>query len=260
MTSSATAPLRRVVVATTIGSFSIAALLGVIALLGAGDFGETEARVLLTTVIVGLTSMAILCHLGTSGTPYAVVGATGGLSALVAAGVALKMTWVDDGGDGTWQLLGVAVVVALTLAQVSLLLGVAAERDEVVGLMWATILAASVAALIVVGMILAEDAGEGSLRLLGVVLILDVLGTVVTIALAAFGSHGRRNRPSSVPQPGNVVHLPGEMYRAVGVLARRSGLTTDQLVAEAVTQYLGTAIQESHARGRGSAAGVGNQS
>ena len=35
--------LRRTVVATVIGSFSLAALMGILALLGAGAFGEGEA-------------------------------------------------------------------------------------------------------------------------------------------------------------------------------------------------------------------------
>ena len=72
-----TAPVRRLVVFLTIGSFSIAALMGVIALLGGGSFGEREGQVLMTTLIVGTTSVAMLCYLATSGTRFQVVGASG---------------------------------------------------------------------------------------------------------------------------------------------------------------------------------------
>ena len=54
---------RRIVVILVIGSFSVAALLGIIALLGGGELGETEGKVLLTTVIVGVESIAVLCYL-----------------------------------------------------------------------------------------------------------------------------------------------------------------------------------------------------
>lgn len=49
MTDTSKASLRRTMIALTIGSFSIAALLGVLSLLGGGDFGEPELRVLATT-------------------------------------------------------------------------------------------------------------------------------------------------------------------------------------------------------------------
>ena len=51
-TRAAKTDVRRAVLAVTISSFSIAALMGIGALLGAGGFGETSVRVLLTTVVV----------------------------------------------------------------------------------------------------------------------------------------------------------------------------------------------------------------
>jgi len=51
-----TSRFRRVVTTLTIGSFSVAALMGIVALLGGGDFGENEARVLLTTLTVSLAA------------------------------------------------------------------------------------------------------------------------------------------------------------------------------------------------------------
>ena len=67
----------RLVTTLVIGSFSVAALLGIIALLGGGELGETEGHVLLTTVIVGVESIAMLCYLAVSGRPTAIVGLVG---------------------------------------------------------------------------------------------------------------------------------------------------------------------------------------
>ena len=85
--------MRKFVVRLVIGSFSIAAILGIVALLGGGDFGDTQGRVLLTTVIVGVESIAVLCYLAVTGRPTAIVGIVGGIVSLVPFGLALWMTW-----------------------------------------------------------------------------------------------------------------------------------------------------------------------
>ena len=64
MTDQTRTPWRRIIVALTIGSFSIAALMGIGALLGAGDFGTTEWRILGTTVLMGCSSIVVLTYLG----------------------------------------------------------------------------------------------------------------------------------------------------------------------------------------------------
>src|SRR5690606_7548671 len=66
--------LRSVGVKVVVGSFSLAALLGILALLGGGSFSETQGRVLLPTVIVGVESVAVLCYLSVGGTRRAAVG------------------------------------------------------------------------------------------------------------------------------------------------------------------------------------------
>lgn len=60
-----TFPLRRVVLYVVIGSFAIAALMGIAALLTGGAFGETEGKILLTTLATGLSALAVLCCLAT---------------------------------------------------------------------------------------------------------------------------------------------------------------------------------------------------
>src|SRR5215207_2167441 len=100
--------LRGIVVKIVIASFSLAALLGIVALLGGGEFGDTESKILLTTVIVGVESVAVLCYLSIAERPTAWVGALGGLVSLVPFLLALLLAWdVIDDQDGVWQTFGI---------------------------------------------------------------------------------------------------------------------------------------------------------
>ena len=219
--------LRRLVGIVVIVSFSIAALMGIAALLG-GDFGETSGRILLTTVIVGAESMAVLCYLAAFGTRWSFLAIAGGPVSLVAFGTSLMLAWGDDlGDDGTWKTFGVAVTIAASLAQACLLAAFEERKDNDV-LLIGTLVAIAVLAAMVVGLILeVGDFDEGYGKTLGVVAILDALGTVILLAMGAFG--GRR--------PGQPA-LSSSMERRVSELAAERGVSPDQLVNEALEAYL----------------------
>ncbi|HUF97017.1 MAG TPA: hypothetical protein VMM60_02735, partial [Ilumatobacter sp.] len=123
--------LKRPVAATCIGAFAVAALLGIVALLGGGDFGETEVDILLTTVIVGITCIAVLCALTTTGTKWETIGLFGSLSAFVGAALALAATWGDFSGDAIYRALGVACTLAGACAWASLVLVASSARTAV---------------------------------------------------------------------------------------------------------------------------------
>lgn len=228
-------PVRRIAATLTIGSFSIAALMGIVALLGGGDFGTGEQRVLLTTLIVGSASICMLCYLATGGTRFVAVGVAGAVALALPVSTALVLVWSDwdDVPDGLLKSFGVGVVVAVTLAQVCLLLGVAGERSGLRLVLGGTVVLAGILALLVAGMILEAFAGDDIWRPLGVVAILDVLGTLVTIALAKFGG-----KDESAADGRLCVTLAPAQADAVARRAAESGRTPDQVVAEAVEQYL----------------------
>lgn len=229
-TSPDTAPLRRLVVALTIGSFSIAALMGVIALLGRGNFGEREGQVLLTTLIVGATSVAMLCYLATSGTRFQAFGVVGGTVVLVPFVTSLLTVWGDDRNAELAQTFGVGLVLAATLAQLSLLLALAGARARVRIVLWSTVVLATAVAVMVSGLIITEGGSDGLLRLIGVLAILDVLGTVVTLALALFG------KPSA-DDPEAPVRLPSRLGQLVTVSAAERGVSREQVVVDALDRY-----------------------
>ena len=220
--------LRRLTLFLTIGSFSIAALLGVLALLSGGEFGEGEAQVLVTTVCVGVASVLALCYLATADRRFQLVGVLGGVTTAPTLLVALLLTWTDvSDGEGIWQAFGIGSVASLTLAQAALLLVVADRAAPYVRTLLAgTLAAAAWVALHVSALIFEVDAGDGSLRLLGVIAILDVLGTVAVPALARFGGADQ----TWVLR----LEVPAELVPLVVARARTTGREPEAVVREAL--------------------------
>jgi len=234
---SGTAPNRKVIVRVTIGSFSLAALLGIIALLRGGEFGQTQTRVLLTTLLVGVVSIAVLCYLATVGRPSQPVGVAGGVVVLVPLVTALLMIWgdVENGpSEAVLKTFGIGTAVAATLAQASLLLTLGERaRPGVRRILVGTLALAAVLAAMASALILGYEPQEGGYyhRILGVVAILDVLGTVVIAALIKLGGGDLEGARAQI-------RLPPDLAESVAELATKSGQTSDEVVAAAVRLYL----------------------
>ncbi len=223
--------LRRLVVTLVIGSFSVAALLGIIALLGGGELGETEGRVLLTTVIVGVESIAVLCYLAVAGTRAALAGPAGGLVSLVPFSLALWLTWGGSEPEQVWDIFGVSVTLAATLAHACLLL--ALDRGRLRLVLAGTLIAMAVVAAMICNAILdGENLGDLYWRTFGVVAILDVLGTVV---FAALGIFSRRAKADGEPD----LMTPALESRVLDA-ARSRGVPPSQLISDALDSFLGT--------------------
>ncbi len=227
-----TSDLRRLVLGLTIGSFSIAALLGVIALLGGGEFGETQGRVLGTTITIGVACVAVLCCLATGGTAYSRLGVLGGFAVVWPTAQSLMLVWgfEPDWDDATFfKIYGLGLVIAFTLAQSCLLLATAGSVARVRILLYGTLTVA--AALCVVGCveILAEDGSWW--RVMGVLGILDVLGTVVTVAMAKFG---RDRAPAGRAPVGDAILIPVDVADALRARAESEGRSVEDVLRDAV--------------------------
>ena len=217
---------RSVVAKLVVGSFSIAALLGILALLGGGEISSVQGNVLLTTLVVGVESLAVLCYLAVGETRRAWLGVVGGVVSLVPFGVALWLVWGSwDDGELIFKSFGVGLTLAASVAQACLLLGLSdPPRGRVRSLLPLTLALVAVLALMIVGPILAEqDPGDVYWRVLGIVAILDVLGTVLVIVLQRFvGSAG--------PAPHPVA--PTAAQARLTEVARSRGTTPDALLHE----------------------------
>jgi hypothetical protein len=241
MTDPARTPWRRIVVALTIGSFSIAALMGIAALLGGGDFGTAEWQILGTTVLMGCSSTVVLTYLATGGTPYVGFGGVGAIADAVAVVTALILIWVDgSASDSLVRTFGVATVVALTLAQVCLLAAVAWRRPALALLLWGTMAVATLLAAMVTALILGSDIGDNGARFFGVVAIVDVLGTIVTIALAVFGDSPTRGALAGPLS----VELSADLAEPLRRRAADAGRPAADIVAEAVERWLSTGADQ----------------
>jgi hypothetical protein len=236
-TPSRTVGARTIIVRLTIGSFSLAALMGVLALLSGGAFGETEGKVLLTTLLVGVASVLVLCYLATSGTWFQPVGVAGGIVLVAPVVAALVMIWSEWEGDpplAVVRTFGVGAIAAGTLAQASLLLALVRDRaGKVRHLLSLTLALAGVLAGLTSALVLGFEPDTSAYpRLVGVVAILDVLGTVVVAALTRFDS-------TSAPHA-TTVTVPAGLLARLDARAAETCRTRDEVVADAVERYLAT--------------------
>jgi hypothetical protein len=233
-TQAARSDVRRAVLAVTISSFSIAALMGIAALLGAGDFGETGFRILATTVVVGCASVVTLCCLVVVGGRFQLIGFVGLLLTLVTAVLGLVLTWAntDEIFDDMGETFGVAITWSLTLAQICLLLGLAGERRKLAPMMWTTTVLSVLVGSMVSAMVYEYDPADGFLRTLGIIAILDVLGTLITIAVGVFGRDSRHRTLTLLPAL--AARLQAE--------SDATGRSVPELVDEALGRYFDVSV------------------
>jgi hypothetical protein len=187
---------KTLLVRTLLGCLSGTAALAIYAVLTA-SFDQTAVRILLSTLLVGLFCMLCLACLTVFDGRFKVVGVAGMAAATGALASGLTLTWgVDDDWDGGALPVFVrgfllCAVAAFACAHAALLLRLDVER---LGGLRATVLAclALVATMLAVA-VLSTDVleVEGYWRLLGVLAILDVFGTVALPVLARFGRSSR---------------------------------------------------------------------
>lgn len=178
--------LRRAAIIVVVAALVIAGGIGILALLS-GEFGDTQARILLTTLVVATFGLTALCHLAIAGQRFRVVGYVGIVASVAALVPALVLVWYSF-GDGQsssdwYRALWVLTVLAITLAQANLLLRLASSARAIIRIgLVVTLVAAGVVAIMLWLPILTNGdiPGDNSdyWRLFGVVAIVDVIGTI----------------------------------------------------------------------------------
>ncbi len=165
-------------------SLSISALIGIFIFL-LGDFGETEFRLLMTTLTIGGYSLTGLCcsvlYEKRKFTPLALSGM---VVSIIGFLYTVLVIWeaIDFGNYFTLKALIILIVLAASTAHSCLLLLIKSEKSLVNSALSATIIFVSIVALMLIILVLNkfDGVGEFYFRLLGVFAILDVLGTIVT--------------------------------------------------------------------------------
>ena len=192
------ADLRRVLLIATVTALSVTALIAIIALV-AGDFGETELRIMATTAGFGLCAL-----IATRGTALldqnryeALARAVIGLAALAFL-IELWIVWIDDDTEAGWKSYVCAIVLAVALGQIAGLIARQRPTDPsaVRTIAWAAGVCAVILAVMGCNAALAEVDSAGYYQAFGVVAVLDILGIVLQPVVRRLG------KPRAIPAAG----------------------------------------------------------
>ena len=166
---------------TLVIALSVSALIGIFIFL-IGDFGETEFRLLLTTLTIGGYSLTGLCSATNQKKPdlksFSLVGM---LISIIGFVITLGAIWEIIDFNDIWKTMVVFIILSVAIAHISLLLLISPKTESVRYSLIATVVFVSIVALMLIKSTMTEfEESEFYFRLLGVFSILDVLGTITT--------------------------------------------------------------------------------
>jgi len=230
---------RRIAIIAIIVSLSLTAIIGIVTLL-VGDFGEVQGKILLTTLLLAGFSITVLCHLAVAGRALQVVGFIGIGVSVLSAVLGLTLVWRPwDSFDDSWgELLkwfAVTSIWAVSLAHANLLLLLAQRKNPVIrGGLFATVGMIGLVALLITLPILSEgeipgENGEWYWRLVGVVAILDVLGTIVLPVASRFLRDEPIQSTDAAAPASQTLELPPALVASLDERAAAAGVTRDAL-------------------------------
>lgn len=171
--------MQRIALWIVVGSVSISALLGIWALL-AGDFGDTQWKILGTTASVTGASVLAMASTTAWGRRYiwwlAPLGAATGIAgfAVVVGGI-----WVEPSGNDAWWKLALTLIVVAAAASYAALVARAALVGALRWALWVSYAADALLALTIIVVVWAEGGGDAAGRWIGVLAIVLASSTVL---------------------------------------------------------------------------------
>ena len=181
--------IKRVFLVSLIASLSISALIAIFVFLF-GNFGETEFKILFTTLTVGGYSLTGLCSsILYDRRKYLPLAFSGIIVSVIGFLITIGTIWEIVDFDDVWKSVIIFAILAVSLAHSSLLLLLKSTKNSVNVCLWATIIFIVIVAIMLIYLVLSEfnlhlyQIDEFFYRLLGVFAVLDVLGTIVTLIL-----------------------------------------------------------------------------
>ncbi|HET8928977.1 MAG TPA: hypothetical protein VFN24_14245 [Microbacterium sp.] len=215
--------LRRIIVGVIIAAFGLAAVLGIIVLLG-GSLGETAFRVLATTAVIGAFSVGVLCCAALVGRRAHVFGMVGVLVTVLSAALVVWNIWVDshEQWELVFKLVWTAVAVSSAFAVASLLLLLSSRQRPAVRVgLWITL--ALIALLLALTLYMTwarEIPWDDFARMYGIVAILAALGAIVVPVMSLL-----------MPDRHAAIVIPPVLAEQLAAAARARGITVEELVA-----------------------------
>jgi hypothetical protein len=192
--------MRRVAIGALIAGLCLAAATAVAALVS-GDFDDTHARVIASSLGFGVFSSFGAAGAGlwrdVQGWPRG-LGGTTAAAALLAYALLIAALWLSDDEDGVWRAFGVAGLLALWGSHASLVLR-ARRRDDpplVTALVWISIVGGAFDMLVADAALVefAEEVEEGPARVTAAVLVAVILATALPPLIRRFS--GLKDAPS----------------------------------------------------------------
>lgn len=243
--------VRRIAIWTVIISLVVTALIGIYTIVG-GEFGETQGKVMLTTLAVAGFSILALCHLAVFGRDVKVFGWVGIGTSGVALGLAATLIWwnwtdyMSEPRDLYLNLtksFAVSALVAVSLAHANLMLLLQNSpfrwiRTALsVALVFITIVPALVIPVLLTdGTFPPMSFQDVYWRFFGVILILDALATIALPVTTLIVRSQRKNLAvePAVPKAASAatinVSLSGVNAAWVKTRATETGTTADQVI------------------------------
>jgi hypothetical protein len=243
--------VRRIAIWTVIISLVVTALIGIYTIVG-GEFGETQGKVMLTTLAVAGFSILALCHLAVFGRDVKVFGWVGIGTSGVALGLAATLIWWDwsdymseprDLYLNLTKSFAVSALVAVSLAHANLMLLLQNSslrwiRTALsVALVFITIVPALVIPVLLTdGTFPPMSFQDVYWRFFGVILILDALATIALPVTTLIVRSQRKNLgvEPAVPKAASAatitVALSGVNAAWVKTRATETGTTADQVI------------------------------
>ena len=200
--------LKRTFLVATLASLVVGAGIGITIFLF-GDLGETQSRLLLTALAVAGFSLTGWASVARNSSwwlwPLQPLGAAASVVGLVV--VTLSVWKLIGEGDQVWQLIATLSLVAFSLGHLSLL-SAFRPANLLVRACWLVAMAAVLAvAFVLLNGIwgpIHPDKREVFFRILGIVVILDVLGSLVLFPLSKLTGAKPKSKsttaPSAAPQ------------------------------------------------------------
>lgn len=177
--------LARALLLTVIAALCIAALVA-IGLLLFGNFGETEGKILLTTLAIAGYSLLGLAATTALGRETFWLGSLGlGVSAIGFV-LFVSLIWINPQGDLLGRLMGTFLVLAIAIAHAALLLLLTRRGGErgVLAVRRLTLLTSSALSLMIIFPIVSGwEPGQLYARAMGAVAVLTVLGSLLVPVL-----------------------------------------------------------------------------
>ncbi|MCX2718640.1 hypothetical protein [Lentiprolixibacter aurantiacus] len=166
---------------TLIVALVISAVIGIVIFL-VGDFGETEIKLLFTTLAIGGFSLTGLSsstiHNRAGFRSFALIGM---LISVLAFLTTIITIWDIIDPDYMWQTVLIFIILSVSIAHISLLFQISPKTNKVKYALIGTIVFISIVALMLIKSTINKfEENEFYFRLLGVFAILDVLGTIAT--------------------------------------------------------------------------------